>query len=81
MPGLTGQPVCSAAREEPNNEDNEDEDGDAVKDGQTSKLTELLEPLCSRVLKVNKGGSYKWTCLVCSLSVVFIGSIKAGKSA
>ena len=54
--------------EELDAEDNEDrdEDADAAKDGRTSKTTELLEQFCSRAEKISKGGSYRWTCLVCS---------------
>ena len=37
-----------SATEKPDDEDDEDEDADAVKDGRTSKITELLEPFCSR---------------------------------
>ena len=47
--------------------DDEDEVADAVKDCRTSKLRTLHEPYCARGGKIaGKGGSYKWTCLLCS---------------
>ena len=38
---------CTISTEKSNNEDNKDKDADTVKDGCTSKITELLEPFCS----------------------------------
>ena len=54
--------------EESDAEDNQDcdADADAAKDGRTSKTTEVLKQFCSRGEKISKGGSYRWTCRVCS---------------
>ena len=38
--------AARSATEKPDDEDDEDEDADAVKDGRTSKITELLGPFC-----------------------------------
>ena len=62
--------AARSATEKPDDEDNEDEDADAAKDGRRSKMAELLGPFCSRGEKVGNGGSYKWTCHeVCRLPV------------
>ena len=60
MDGSAREAVPSAT-EKPNNEDYEDDEYEdtAVKDGRTSKITELLEPFCSRGGKVSQGGLYK----------------------
>ena len=51
--------AAPSGTEEPDAEDDEDEDADAVKDGRKVKLTELLEQFCSQGEKISKGGSYK----------------------
>ena len=45
------------ATEKPDDEDDEDKAADAAKDGQRSKMAELLGPFCSRGEKVGNGGS------------------------
>ena len=57
--------AARSATEKPDDEDDKDEDADAAKDGQRSRMAELLGPFCSRGEKVGNGGSYKLTCLVC----------------
>ena len=68
--------AARSATEKPDDEDDEDEDADAAKDGRTSKITEVLEPFCSRGEKVGRGngGSYKWTCHTHSLVFIGVGS-------
>ena len=58
--------AARSATGKPDDEDDEDEDADAAKVGRGSKMAELLGPFCSRGEKASKGGSYRWTCPVCS---------------
>ena len=54
---MDGSPreAALSATEKPNNEDNKDEDTDTVKDGWTSKITEVLGPFYLRGEKVCSG--------------------------
>ena len=54
---MDGSPLEAAqsATEKPDYEDDEDEDADTVKDGRTSKITEVLGPFYLRGEKVCSG--------------------------
>ena len=55
-----------AGAKQPDDEDDEDKDSDKT-NSRPCTIHSLIEPFCSRGQRLpGSGGSYKWTCLLCS---------------